>query len=535
MRRRYLLLLLTIAGAAFAADKAHPPVGTKPGRPDGFRARPPLYSTAELWRYETPRVEALARASWTDLVRTNEAGPFQPNWGSLSSHRCPEWFQDAKLGLFVDYGPWSVAGYAPFNGTKAVYPDWYELRLGKEWKAYHDATWGADVTADDLADLMGARSFDTKAFCELARAGGMKYVVPFLKHHGGFCLWDSSFTRRDAVDRGLGRDFAVEFARDCRAAGLRFGAYFSLGEWAYPLVVGDSLKKAGFGAQIVGDLAPGEPFTAGKVPVHDYARDYLVPQAKELIEKTNPDLLWYDGEWEAPAETWRAPELNAWYYNRAARLGQEVAINDRSGKGCRGTKGRSDFMCSEHHDLDPGALQPWEECRGIGHSFGYNWQEAFDDQYVLGERELIAMTLDIIGRGGNLLLLVNPDGSGVIPPNQERRIRALGRWLAANGQAIYATRALPLTKQPEWGRITRSKASDRLYLLITNPPADRKLRVPVKVGRLGAATMLIGGASVPAVAAADGFTVDLTRLPAGAWDANATVVQVKVEGPLAPR
>lgn len=531
MLRLLLLYLAVAAAAAQIADPAHPPVGIKPSRPVNFHPRPPLYSTEELWRYETPKVEAFAARTWTELVQSFERGPYRPTWDSLSAHRCPEWFQDAKLGLFVDYGPWSVAGYAPFAGAGAVYPDWYELRLGHEWKAYHAETWGADVTADDLADLMGARKFDTKAFCEIARAGGMKYVVPFLKHHGGFCLWDSSVTRRDAIDRGLGRDFAVEFARDCRAAGLKFGTYVSLGEWAYPAIDGNRLRKFGFGGKIVGDLTPGEPFIAGKVPVRDYARDYLVPQCKELIEKTNPDLLWYDGEWDAPAETWRAPEINAWYYNRAAQRGQEVAINDRSGKGCRGTPGRSDFMCSEHHSLDPGAQQPWEECRGIGHSFGYNWQEAFDDKYVLSERELIGMVIDIVGRGGNLLLVINPDGSGVIPPNQERRIRALGQWLKANGPAIYATRALSLPAQPAWGRITRSKAGDRLYLLVTRLPADKQLAVPVKAAGIGRARLL-SGAPVPLTAGADGFGVDLSKLPATAFDSAATVVEVEVRGPL---
>jgi alpha-L-fucosidase len=335
------------------------------------------------------------------------------------------------------------------------------------------------------------------------------------------------------VQWGLQRDFAGELSSACRAASLRFGAYVSLGEWNYPVIKNGELWTVTLQGNSshhlvpMGKLTADTPFVSGKVPVHDYPRDYLIPSLKELIDRTNPDLLWLDGEWEVEAEDWRSPELAAYFYNRARARGQDVCVNDRFGIQTRGVPGWGDFYTSEYHVIQGFQSHPWEENRSLSHSYGYNWEESFDDRYVLGEGEALDLLLRVVANGGNLLLMVSPDGSGRIPPNQERRLRFLGRWLALNGEAIYATRALGLSRQPDWGYLTRSKDSRRLFCIVRHWPADGRLHVPVTAQARGA--HLLGGSGKPVVkTGANGLNIDLTGIQPP--DKNASVVVIEVEG-----
>jgi alpha-L-fucosidase len=513
--------------------EAHPPVGQQPRRPAGYQPFHYPKSAEDLLHAETPAFLERAHAAWEATGAVIQRGPYHADLASIGTHPCPEWFLDAKFGMFIDWGPWSVAGWAPQN-KKATYPDWYENKLLNDYRDYHLKTWGADIQPDDLIQLMRSGGYRAGRFTELAQAAGMRYIVPFLKHHGGYCLWDSSFTHRNSVEWGLKRDFAEELSQACRAAGLRYGAYVSLGEWSYPVIKNGELwtvtlrlaDPTNHSIQMK-RLTAGTPFVSGKVPIDDYSRDYLVPSLKELIDHTNPDMLWFDGEWESAAGDWRSPELAAYFYNRAEARGQVVCINDRFGIGTRGVPGWGDFYTSEFHVIQGFQAHPWEENRSISHSYGYNWEESFDDRYVLGEAEALDLLLRTVSNGGNLLLMVSPDGSGRIPPNQERRLRFLGRWLARHGEAIYATRALGLDRQPDWGYLTRSKNSDRLFCIVRHWPADGRLQVPVKAQVRRA--HLLGGSGTPAVkTGADGLTLDLAGIEPP--DKNASVVVLDVEG-----
>jgi alpha-L-fucosidase len=481
-----------LVAAAVAAPQtwpeAHPPTGRQPSRPPGYTPFRYPRSPEQLRHEETEEMLARARAAGKDFDAVIAHGPYHGTLDSIAAHRAPEWFLDAKFGMFVDWGPWSVAGWAP-QAEKATYPDWYEKRLFEEFREYHEKTWGADIGPDDLIQLLDGGGFDTRALVQLARSAGMRYVVPFLKHHGGFSLWDSSFTHRDSLEWGLRRDVGREFADECRRAGLRYGAYVSLGEWNYPLVLGDGLHAMTFAGQPAGPLTPGTPFVSGKVPVPDFARDYLVPSLKELIDRTDPEMLWFDGEWEAPAATWRSLELAAYFYNRAALRGREVAVNDRFGKDTRGKPGWGDYFTSEFHVIEGFQAHPWEENRSLSHSYGYNWEEARDDKYVLSEEDALDLLLRVVANGGNLLLMVSPDGSGRVPDNQRRRLQFIGRWLAAHGEAIYGTRAAGLASQPDWGYLTRSKAGDRIYCIVRRWPEDGQLAVPIDLPVRSVSTM----------------------------------------------
>ena len=209
-----------------------------PEAPEGYRRpkdwKPVLYpkSLREIARDHSAEMMARAKKQMEKVDAVNAAGKYKATGASMDSHPCPEWFIDAKFGILVDWGLWSLASWCPYIKGARLYPDWYELRCAIEYpkghafhgmKEYHEKNWGPDFKRDHFIDLFRGKKFDASALTKLFRSCGAKYVVPFLKHHSGFCLWDCSYTFRDSVDQGARRDFAKEMSEACRARGLKFG------------------------------------------------------------------------------------------------------------------------------------------------------------------------------------------------------------------------------------------------------------------------------------------------------------------------
>jgi alpha-L-fucosidase len=165
-----------------------------------------------------------------------------------------------------------------------------------------------------------------------------------------------------------------------------------------------------------------------------FVDEHFLPQVKDLVQKYDPDILWADGEWDMEYEKWKTPEFLAWLYNES--VGKDhILINDRWGKGIRQKHGgyfTTEYEAGKEFD------KPWEECRGMGFSFGYNQNE--DAQDYNSTRVLLLMLIDIVSNGGNLLLDIGPDKRGNIPPIMQQRLIEMGEWLAVNGEAIYGTR-----------------------------------------------------------------------------------------------
>jgi alpha-L-fucosidase len=437
------------------------------------------YSLEELKNNFSKEMMQLAKKQYEKVQETNNKGKWKPTPESIDTHTAPDWFKDAKFGMFIDWGLWSVAGWAPKKEKGAMYPDWYELRLDTDsaFIKYHEKNWGKDFKRDDFIPLFTALEYDPEKLVKLAADAGMKYVVPFSKHHGGFCLWPSSFTQRDACDMGPQKDLIKPIVESCKKQGLKFGFYFSVEEWEYPLLdAKGNIKPRFWEIKNRPSLEELEKRAGGKVPVKDFAKDYIIPQAVEFIDQYDPDLIWYDGEWTTDVNELGTYEISSYFYNQAEGR-KEVAVNDRYGikDGKRLRFERGDFFTSEYHSLTDEkkkSTHAWEECRGISQSFGYNWQDT--EENVISSKAFIDMFVDIVARGGNLLLIVNLDGQGALPKTQENRLLDIGKWLKVNGEGIYATRSY--LQQAEGSvSYTQSKDGQYLYAIIKEWPGSELL------------------------------------------------------------
>ena len=477
-------------------------------RPRDWKPSAPYSKTLkEIARDHSAETMARAKAQMEKVNAVNRSGKYAETGLGMDKHKCPEWFIDAKLGMFVDWGLYSIAAYSPYRKGARLYPDWYEYKCRPEYAGkdsaaeYHRKNWGEDFKPDHFIGLFRGDKFDAKKMMKVFRKCGAKYVVPFLKHHSGFCEWDCSYTFRDTVDSPAKRDFAREMADAARAEGLKFGVYNSQAdEWEYPILQDDgSIKMKLWGGKMADWTPDMETKASGKIAVKDFVYDYIVPQMTEFIDRYDPDLLWYDADWSTRATENGSYDITAYLYNRAEGR-KEVCCNDRYGRldpaeedafrrkgirviGCRTVRG--DFFTDEWGDtaenIDPAKWHPWESCSGISKAYGNHWMEELDPSMVMSDREFICHFTSIVARGGNLLLLVNLDAEGAIPKVQEDRMLSIGKWLEKNGEAIYGTRicAPYSTAGIDY---TKSKDGGTIYAIVKEPTASVSLECVVPDG-----------------------------------------------------
>lgn len=361
--------------------------------------------------------------------------PYQPTWESLDKRPLPAWFNEAKFGIFIHWGVYSVPAWRPLGGERyASYAEWYyasvigDTELGGD--AFHKGRYGADFEYRDFAPLFSAELFDADYWADLFCRSGAGYVVLTSKHHDGYCLWPSKSPYKknwNSLDIGPGRDLLGELTTAVRDKGLKMGLYYSIIEWESNWTHRD---PSGYYV----DKALVDKY---RIPEDEYVEKHLLPQLRELVETYQPALIFSDGgEWDGGEDYWQTKQFLAWLYNEAPNR-DEVVVNDRWAKDMPGKHG--DYFSSEYQDSDAaGADHPWEESRGVGGSYGYNRAENIDDYST--SRELVHELIDVVGRGGNFLLNVGPTADGRIPVVMQDRLRDIGIWLAVNGEAIYGTR-----------------------------------------------------------------------------------------------
>lgn len=372
---------------------------------------------------------------------------YRPELQSLQQHQVPDWFHNAKLGIFIHWGLFSFPGWAPLTGEldKVIeqqgweawfannpYAEWYSNSLRIEnspTQRHHVETYGASFGYDDFVPLFNeaVRQWNPADWASLFKRAGARYVVPVTKHHDGFLLWPSPRTAPDRDDFRAERDIIGELATAVRAQNLQFGVYYSGGlDWTFI-------------------DAPIRDFTSllAAVPQTPEYIAYADAHWRELIDRYQPAIMWNDIGYPAAADV---NELFATYYNTLP----DGVINDRFRQAApdvgEGGEPSMDPPASQHYDFrtpeyttyDEIRTEKWESTRGLAFSFGYNLNEGI--AHHLSVERLVRMFVDIVSKNGNLLLNVGPMADGTIPALQRERLEGLGQWLATHGEAIYDTR-----------------------------------------------------------------------------------------------
>jgi alpha-L-fucosidase len=413
------------------------------------------------------------------------------------------WFEDARFGLFIHWGVYSVPA-GEWNG-KTNYGEWFMEETKMPVSQY-----------EKFADQFNPVKFDARAWVRMAKDAGMKYIVITSKHHDGFGLWDSKLTDWDIGRTPFQRDPLKELAAACKEAGLTFCFYHSIMDWHHP----DYSQRRAWNDTVTGE------------PNMDRYVDYMKGQLKELVTGYGPlGILWFDGEWEKPWTHERGMDL----YNYVRSLQPNIIINNRVGKGRSGMAGMDkgqgvgDYGTPEQ-EIPPTGFGPgvaWESCMTMNNHWGYNK----NDQNWKSTQTLIRNLVDCASKGGNYLLNVGPTSEGLIPGPSIERLAEIGKWMKVNRESIYGTKASPFEKL-DFGRCTQKALSGgktRLYLHVFNWPADGKLVVPGLKNDIKKAWLLTDKQRKPLSASAD-LQGQMITVPAQAPDAIASVIIVQIKG-----
>ena len=421
----------------------------------------------------------------------------------------PEWFLDAKLGFMVSWGAFSVPAWGePIGelGTIEDWKEWFKHNPYAEWyyntiriegspaREFHKKNFN-DCDYDDLLDMWKAEKFQPDEWAKLFAYAGAQYIVPLSKHHDGITLWDAPGTgTRNTVHRGPKRDLIGDIATAVRKAGIRFAVYYSGGlDWE----VTKTLPAISDNNQGVEGM---------QRPVDAAYSMYAYKHVIDLIDRYKPDVLWNDIQWPDFSKREGEYSLAALfdYYYKEVPHG---VVNDRWGKDTH-----FDYETSEYQfHTESENASAWENCRGIGLSFGCNQVES--EQHSLNTESALRHFLDIVSRGGNFLLNVGPTASGEIPEIQKKVLMGLGDWMAINSGAVYATRAIkeiPATDTP-WVRWAKKGNSVFAYIDVVG---NVEFSAPASLVNDKKAT-IFGGAAITATRNGDkiSMTIPTPKVP----------------------
>jgi alpha-L-fucosidase len=425
---------------------------------------------------------------------------FSPDPQSLRAHPVPDWFHDAKFGVFVHWSLSCIPAWAPRAGSLvelmatrlhemqkySPYAEWYwnAMRIpGSPVAEHHARVFGnAPYQAFREPFERMLKDWDPAPFAELFARAGARYVVHVTKHHDGFCLWPTSLRSPHEREWAATRDVVGDLAAAVRARGMRFGVYYSGGlDWTFephPIVgMADGLAA---------------------VPLDPAYERYCDAHYRELVARYQPSVLWndisypphggllwkliadyYDAVPEGvvndrflPAPAWLARALRFRPLARAADALLQRQVRRPGYVFAPPPAPHCDFRTPEYATFPDAKPWKWEATRGIAHSFGMNDNE--DEANLLDPDELVRSFVDTVAKNGNLLLNVGPTREGVIHPREASRLEALGRWLAVNGDAVYGTRpwkrAEGATREGIGVRFTAR--GERVFaILFATPPA----------------------------------------------------------------
>ena len=467
---------------------------------------------------------------------------YEPTFESVSAHPLPRWFDDAKFGIFIHWGLYSVPAWAYAEKGKSIvdlgedpepfhvqrynpYAEWYlnTLRIpGTPGQKYHQQIYGDRDYYDFQRDFeRESAAMNPDDWASLFEQAGAKYAVMVTKHHDGYCLWPSEHVNPRHPGLHSRRDLVGEVTDAVRAHGLKMGLYYSgILDWTFKLTA----------------MQDAQSWIDHYLASDAYAA-YALAQTRELIHRYRPSILWNDMGYPAQCDL---NALFAEYYNAVP----DGLCDDRWGQRDKGdltleeytrqevAKGDiigihsdyGDYTSPEYDTKFHLKAKKWELTRGIGMSYGYNRNED-PDNFMTG-RDIVYTLADVCSKNGNLLLNVGPMANGTIEPAQRQALLDTGAWLSKNGEAIYGTTycdAMQETVTDRGCRVSFTRRGGTVYAIVQDdaPSGEVLLRdyqIPegAKVSVIGA-----GGAGC---APADGGT--RVQLPDGLPNQCAYVIQM---------
>jgi alpha-L-fucosidase len=384
-------------------------------------------------KYDNERTRILG-----DVDRAVDAGPFRDDWQSLRAYQAPEWFRDAKFGIFIHWGVYSVAGFGS---------EWYSRNMYQQGSSdftHHLATYGPQTTFGykDLIPKFTAEHFDPDVWAKLFHDAGARYVVPVAEHHDGFPMYESNLTDWCAGKMGPKRDVLGELAKAVRAEGMHLGAsshraehdWFFDGGRQFASDVNDPKYAAFYGPAQISQLDGGN----SDALIHDYTyvspafMDDWLARTAEIVQRYHPELIYFDWWVGQPDFRTHLARFATYYYNQAAAQHQPVVLFYKLSAMADG---------AATLDVERGALtgirpQPWQTDTSLSNA---SWGYVQGDTYKSPEM-VIHQLVDVVSKNGNLLMNVGPRPDGTIPEGAAKTLLAVGAWLKVNGDAIYGTR-----------------------------------------------------------------------------------------------
>ena len=393
----------------------------------------------QIWQKASVKYDTERTAILATVDRVNGEGPFRPDWESLQNYEVPEWYKDAKFGIFIHWGVYSVPAFGS---------EWYPRMMyieGSDEYQHHIATYGTQdkFGYKDFIPSFKAEKFDPAAWARLFKAAGAKYVVPVFEHHDGFAMYDSGLSDWTAAKMGPHRDLMGDLAQAVRAEGLHLGASSHRVEHNFFLGVGRTIPSDINDPQYAAFYGPAHRWVENKggTPLSNdftfvsraWTDDWLARSA-EIVQKYHPEIMYFDWWIGQPSVRQNLTRFASFYYNISLKGGGPVGVINYK-----------DFAMHEQSavlDLERGQLagiRPlyWQTDTSISNiSWGYIENDTFKSPEFV-----VHQLIDIVSKNGNLLLNIGPRSDGTIPEEVQQVLLEVGAWLKINGNAIYGTRA----------------------------------------------------------------------------------------------
>lgn len=393
----------------------------------------------------------------------NPTRAYEATWESLDARPLPQWYPDAKFGIFLHWGVFSVPSFGS---------EWFQYY----WEGYKDKryidfvnkTEGPRFSYADYAHRFDASLYKPDDWAQVFADAGAQYVVLTSKHHEGYCMWDShdvpTTWNWNAMDVGPKRDLLGDLAKAVKKTTsphtkkrIKFGVYHSLFEWFNLLYTRDR------------DM---------NYTTNDFVTTKTIPELYDLVNKYEPELIWSDGQWDVGSDYWQSKEFLAWLANDSP-VSETVVWNDRWGSET-GCKHGSFLTCSDRFQPDTLMPKKWENCDTVDKgSWGYNRNATLSD--YRSTQELVESLVSTVALNGNLLLNVGPAADGTLHPIFVDRLMGLGEWLRVNGDAIYSTEPWLVAEKDSSASVYYTKRESTLYAIATAWPSGNQLHLTAPI------------------------------------------------------